>query len=147
MLTVLVFPFLVPAAAGAPAPEIHPGASDCASNNGMFRRSPSLAIPHRRSFAGIPCVSLPKVRVVETVVLENGRFVLSPAENRWFRRKLAKILIVHSAHKNKGFCSSDPEIDENDGNSGCHSSNMTVCQKHRFDNPDKGPRHTKTTTL
>ena len=34
--------------------------------------------------------------------------VLSPAENRWFWRKLAKILILHSTHKNKGFCSSDP---------------------------------------
>ena len=31
--------------------------------------------------------------------------VLSPAKNRWFWRKLAEILILHSTHKNKGFCS------------------------------------------
>ena len=74
------------------------------------------------------------LRVVETVVLENGRFV--PAKNRWFWWKLAEILILHSTHKNKGFCPQTPEIDENDENGGCHPDKMTVCQKHRFDNPD-----------
>ena len=46
--------------------------------------------------------------------------------------KLAKILVLHSAQRNKGFCSL-----ENDENGGCHPSKMTICQKHRFDNPDK----------
>ena len=36
----------------------------------------------------------------------------------------------------QGFCSSGPEIDENDENGGCHPSKMTVCQKHRFNNLD-----------
>ena len=48
-----------------------------------------------------------KIGVVETVVWKT--VFLSPAENRWFWRELAKILIVHSTHKTrKGFCSSYP---------------------------------------
>ena len=70
----------------------------------------------------------------------NGRFgkqsFCPSAENRWFWRKLAKIPILHSVHKNKGFCSSDPGIDENDENGGCHPSKMTVCQKHCFRHPE-----------
>ena len=63
-------------------------------------------------------------RVVETVILENS--VSSPAENRWFWQ----------TKKAKGFAPRTPEIDENDSNGGCHSGKITVCQKHRFDNPD-----------
>ena len=36
----------------------------------------------------------------------------------------------------RDFAPRTPEIDENDENGGCHPSKMTVCQKHRFDNPE-----------
>ena len=38
--------------------------------------------------------------------------------------------------KTRDFAPQTPEIDENDENGGCHPSKMTVCQKHRFDNPE-----------
>ena len=41
-------------------------------------------------------------------------------------------------HKNKDFSPQTPKIDENDENGGCHPDKMTVCQKHRFDNPESG---------
>ena len=72
--------------------------------------------------------------VVETVVLENRVSFFVPYQKQVVLTKSAKILILHSTHKNKGFCSSlSPEIDENGGR---HPGKMTVCQKHRFDNPD-----------
>ena len=47
------------------------------------------------------------------------------------------MLIFHSTHKTRDFVPQAPEIDKNDENGGCHPGKMTVCQKHRFDNPDK----------
>ena len=38
---------------------------------------------------------------------------------------------------NKGHGSSNPGNRRNDENGGCHPSKMTVCQKHRFDNPER----------
>ena len=42
---------------------------------------------------------------------------------------------MQPTHQKKGFCSSNPEIDENDENGGCHPGKVTVYQKRRFDNP------------
>ena len=64
----------------------------------------------------------------------NGVFV--PCQKQVVSNKIGEILIVHSTHKNKGLYSSNPEIDENDENGGCHPGKMSVCQKHCFDNPD-----------
>ena len=61
--------------------------------------------------------------------------VLPPTENGWFWRKLAKMLILHSTHKNKGFCSLNPGNRWKWRNGGCHPGKMTVCQKHRFWQP------------
>ena len=73
-----------------------------------------------------------KIRVVETVVLENG--VLSSAENRWFWRKLGYCVLPT---KTKEFAPQAPDIDENDENGRCHPDKVTFCQKHCFDNPEK----------
>ena len=63
------------------------------------------------------------------------RCFLSPAEKRWFRRKMARTTLVRSTHANKRFCSwNTPETDKNDAN---HSRKITVCQKnHRLHHPD-----------
>ena len=71
-------------------------------------------------------------RVVETVVLENGRFV--PCRKQVVFTKIGE-------NSDSAFCPQKqgifaPKPDENDENGGCHPSKMTVCQKHRFDNPD-----------
>ena len=58
------------------------------------------------------------IRVVKAVFLENGVFV--PCRKQVvLAKKGEKMTIWHSTHKNKGFCSSDPETDENDENGGC----------------------------
>ena len=45
--------------------------------------------------------------------------------------------MIHVLHtKTRGFDPQTPEIDEIDENGGCHSGKITVCQKHRVDNPD-----------
>ena len=74
----------------------------------------------------------------------NGRFV---------RRSFCPLLKVGGFDENKRnsdsvfypqkqrFCSSNPEIDENDG---CHPGKMTGCQKHRFD--DIMPKFSKAAT-
>ena len=79
--------------------------------------------------------------VVETVVLENGVFV--PYRKQVVLTKIGEYFGVAFYPQNKGFCSSHPGIDENDENGGCHPDKMTVCQKHRFDNPDFRVRDVK----
>ena len=73
-------------------------------------------------------------RVVETVVLENGR--LPPVENRWFDENWRKLWYCILTTKTRDFAPQTLEIDENDENGGCPPGKMTVCQKHCFDNPD-----------
>ena len=87
------------------------------------------------------------IRVVETVVLENGLFV--PCQRQVVSTKIGEILIVHSTHRNKGLYSSNPEIDENDENGGCHPGKIRGFAKGWF---PKGwfwrmfPRNEKTGT-
>ena len=64
--------------------------------------------------AGVVWARCAFLRVVETVVL--GNHVFGPCRRR-------------------GPAPQTPEIDENDQNGGCHLGKITVCQKHRFDNP------------
>ena len=82
----------------------------------------------------------PDIRVVETVVVENGAFV-GPLPKTGVVTKSAKLLIVHSTHKNKGFCSSDhgPRKSTKMRNMArVTQAKMTVWQKHRFGQPRKG---------
>ena len=67
--------------------------------------------------------------------LENG--VFAPYQKQVVLTKNGENDALHSAHKNKGLWSSEPETDENDENGGCPSDKTTVCQKHRFRHPDK----------
>ena len=74
-------------------------------------------------------------RVVETVVLENGRFV--PCRKQPVLTKTGETSdIAFHPPKTRDFAPQTPEIDENDEHGGCHPDKMTVCQKHRFDNLD-----------
>ena len=60
-----------------------------------------------------------------------------PKTAGFHEKKSAKILIVHSTYKSKGFAPQTLEIDENNENSRCHPGEMTVCQKHNgFDKPE-----------
>ena len=75
------------------------------------------------------------IRVVETVVLENGRF--APCRKQVVLTKIGENSdVALYPPKTRDFAPQAPEIDENDENGGCHPGKMTVCQKHCFDNPD-----------
>ena len=73
-------------------------------------------------------------RVVKTVFLET--VFLSPTETGGFDAKNGENDDLHSTHKNKGLCSSEPETDENDENGGCPSNKTSVYQKQGFRHPD-----------
>ena len=62
--------------------------------------------------------------------------VLSPAKTGGFDENWRKFRYCILPTKTRDFAPRTPEIDENDENGGCHPSKMTVCQKHRFDNPE-----------
>ena len=79
----------------------------------------------------------PLVRVVETVVLENGRFVPcrkqvvltkngGNSDSAFYPQKQGILLLKQTL-----------EIDEKYDNGGCHPDKMTVCKKHAFDNPGR----------
>ena len=59
---------------------------------------------------------------------------LSPAENRWFWRKMGKFWYYILTSKRRDFA---PQTPENNENGECHPGKMTVCQKHHFDNLDR----------
>ena len=68
------------------------------------------------------------------VLVENGVFGPLPKTEGF--NENGKILILHHPHKNKGSAPQTLKIDKNNENGGRHSGKITVCQKHRFDNPD-----------
>ena len=79
---------------------------------------------------------LPKLPFWKTVFL-------FPAENRWFRRKSARLLIVHSISKNKGFCSSSlqstkwrkwrvPPKQDGTKKKDVQTGQKLICQGHPF---------------
>ena len=62
---------------------------------------------------------------------------LSPTENRWFWRKMAKMTIYILPTKTRGCASQSPEADDNDENGGCPSDKTRVFQKQGFRHPDR----------
>ena len=71
--------------------------------------------------------------VVEMVVLENG--VIVPYRKQVIWTNIGENSDV-AFTKARDFAPRPRKIDENDENGGCHPGKVTVCQKHRFDNPD-----------
>ena len=67
--------------------------------------------------------------------LENGVFV--PCQILVVLTKVGEDSDSAFDPQNQGFAPQTPEIDDNDKNGGCHPRKMTVCQKHRFDSPNK----------
>ena len=87
----------------------------------------------KHPFSNAPVSEFLRVRVVETIILEDDVFVV--CRKQVVLTKISKKFRHCIPAIKQGICS--PENDKNDEN---HSSKMTVCQKHRFDNPKRGER-------
>ena len=92
-------------------------------------------LQHKYRYRNGSRISWCKFRVVKTVFL-------SPTENRWFWRKMAKMTIYILPTKTRGCAPHSPETDEKDENGGCPSDKTRVYQKQSFRHPDKWVLHT-----
>ena len=108
-------------------------ASDFKSNLKCKFSSLNLSKNSCVSSAQIGSKNLAKMKVAETVGLENSRFV--PSQKQVVLTKIGENSVSAFSSQKQGICSSNTGNRRKNG--GCHPGKMTVCQKQRFDNPDK----------